>query len=90
MSKVGLTYWIANKLYLSVTNQCNANTLVHLRGPNFKLPQCIPLVVEPTPYDLVNAVDEAFDQNKIHVSVVIHSIRYYPIGSYSAQNFQCD
>ena len=64
---VGLSYWISGKLYISLTNQCNAIPLHLLRGPSFALPQCEPLNQEPSSEDIARVVDEAFDTNKIHV-----------------------
>ena len=74
---VGLSYWISGKLYLSLTNQCNAVPIHILRGPSFSLPQCPPLLHEPSPEDIAHAVDEAFEANKINVCYSITCLLRY-------------
>ena len=80
---VGLSYWISGKLYLSLTNQCNAVPIHILRGPSFSLPQCPPLLHEPSPEDIAHAVDEAFEANKINVcDSILCLLRYVVVGRY--------
>ena len=49
---VGLTYTLGRALHVSLTNRCNALTLVESRGPGFAISAAsgfAPLQTEPTP-----------------------------------------
>ncbi len=69
----GISYCLRNKLYLSLTNSCNSNTFLQLRGPSFQMPSSSQFRLleegfEPTAMDLFLAVDRAFDGGMIGVS----------------------
>ena len=73
MMMKGVSYYLKGRLYLGLTNQCNSNTFMSLRGPSFKMPiesNFYPLSpnFEPNGIDIFNIVNEAFDDNKISVS----------------------
>jgi hypothetical protein len=49
----GLTYWLGNNFYVSLTNRCNSVSLLAARGPGFEMPSesgfCeLPADYEPT------------------------------------------
>lgn len=69
----GISYFLNGRLYLALTNQCNSNTFLSLRGPSFKMPiesnfHPLNYNFEPNEIDIFNIVNEAFDNNKINVS----------------------
>lgn len=64
----GLSYFVRDKLYLSVTNQVNSVTSIQARGPGFEWGRKFEkLSAEPTAVDLYNAVTDAFENNLIKV-----------------------
>lgn len=68
--KAGLSYWLKNKLYISVTNQVNSSSPLAIRGPSFVMPiesgfQL--LTFDPTPEDIANEIESAFQQGRILV-----------------------
>lgn len=68
--KKGLSYWIGNKLYLALTNECNSVTKLAARGPNFPWAKTFePLShgYEPSAQEVFAAVDSAFKDGKIAV-----------------------
>ena len=69
----GLSYWIRNKLYISLTNECISLSPISLRGPSFIMPKDSlfqPLTREPTALEVVEVIDAAFDSGKINVSSI--------------------
>jgi len=67
----GLTYWLRNKMYVALTNECNSLSPLALRGPSFVMPpesKFQSLEREPTPVEIFAAVEKAFDDGKINVS----------------------
>ena len=69
----GISYWLRNKLYISLTNECNSLSPIALRGPSFIMPPSsgfVPLIEnkEPTPLEIAAVVDDAFENDKIFVS----------------------
>lgn len=72
MSKImkGLSYWVRNNMYIALTNECNSASPIALRGPSFKMSESsgfTPLITEPSPEDVFNEVNTAFENNKISV-----------------------
>jgi len=68
--RVGLSYWLKNKLYLTVTNNCNSLSSIVIRGPSFVMPKesgFQMLNFEPTSEDLVKEVEDAFQKGLIRV-----------------------
>ena len=64
---VGLTYALGRALYVSLTNRCNALTLVESRGPGFAISAAsgfAPLQTEPTPDHVFDAVAAAMSSNE--------------------------
>jgi hypothetical protein len=83
------SYYLRNKLYLSLTNECNSLNSVTLRGPSFQMPATsgfalIPKgldFVEPTAEQVADAVEAAFDEGKIEVgSMEADEITYAGFG----------
>ncbi len=68
-----ISYWLRNKLYLNVTNRnTTIASTMSLRGPSFFMPkesgfQLLPDGYEPSVEEMVNAVDQAFEEGKIEV-----------------------
>jgi TatD family-associated radical SAM protein len=70
MTLRGASYWLRNKLYLSLTNECNSLSPIALRGPSFKLPETSGFQLldnEPTANDIFDIVDSSFELGKISV-----------------------
>lgn len=68
----GVSYWLRNKLYLSVTNRTTCIATPLLRGPSFSLPpdsgfELLPNGYEPSSDDLVKVVEDAFSVGQIGV-----------------------
>ena len=64
----GLTYFINGKLYLSLTNRCNAANSITVRGPSFQWGKDfvqLPRGFEPSADMLSTAVHDAFKGNHI-------------------------
>ena len=83
------SYYLRNKLYLSLTNECNSLNSVTLRGPSFQMPATsgfalIPKgleFVEPTAEQVADAVEAAFEEGKIAVgSMEADEITYAGFG----------
>jgi hypothetical protein len=65
---IGLKYFIKGRLYLSLTNKCNSNTSIFVRGPSFRWGQeFTKLSSDPSADDIYNAVHEAFNTGEIKV-----------------------
>ncbi len=69
----GMTYWLRNKLYISLTNELNSTSAITLRGPGFKMPaeskfKMLDEGFEPDAASIFQVVDHAFDEGKIEVS----------------------
>lgn len=67
----GLSYWIRNKLYISLTNECISLSPISLRGPSFVMPNDSlfqPLFREPTAHEVVEEIDNAFNSGKINIT----------------------
>ena len=66
----GMTYWLNNKMYISVTNEISSTSLWSLRGNNFKIAGFVLLEngFVPTSNDILHAVDAAFDENLVGVT----------------------
>eukprot|EP00966_Prymnesium_polylepis_P109130 2525303-Prymnesium_polylepis.1 len=59
----GVGYWLGRNLYLGLTNECNARTLVELRGPGFCMPAAsgfapLPRGYEPAAAELLAFAEE--------------------------------
>ena len=69
----GVSYWLRNKLYLSLTNRTvSAATPLSLRGPSFVMPKesdfaPLPEGFEPTAASLVEVVEQSFAEGRINV-----------------------
>ena len=83
------SYYLRNKLYLSLTNESNSLNSVTLRGPSFQMPASsgfalIPKgleFVEPTAEQVADAVEVAFEEGKIAVgSMEADEITYAGFG----------
>ncbi|GBG27471.1 Hypothetical Protein FCC1311_036932 [Hondaea fermentalgiana] len=65
-ARPGLVYWLGSKLYLGVTNRCNAVPIIVQRGPSFSMPEDSGFAKlpedeeEPTAQDMFEAVDNAY------------------------------
>lgn len=67
----GLSYWIRNKLYISLTNECISLSPISLRGPSFIMPSDSlfkPLFREPTAHEVVEEIENAFNSGKINIT----------------------
>ena len=65
----GLTYFIKEKLYISVTNKCNSSPLITLRGPSFDWGKnfiLLPESDEPSSELIFEEVHRAFNDGKIN------------------------
>mmetsp|Transcript_10718 Transcript_10718/g.27072 ORF Transcript_10718/g.27072 Transcript_10718/m.27072 type:complete len:221 (+) Transcript_10718:228-890(+) len=67
----GLAYWLGTRLYVAVTNRCNATPLIVARGPSFALPadsgfaklESDEPADEPTPQEIFEVVDSAYESD---------------------------
>ena len=71
----GISYWLRNKLYLSLTNECSSISPIELRGPRFIMPEHSGFQLlsrEPEAEDILHVVNTAYDDfssvNRISVS----------------------
>lgn len=67
----GLSYWVRNKLYIALTNECVSLSPIALRGPSFIMPKDSlfqPLSWEPVPSEIMLEIDNAFNSNKISIT----------------------
>ena len=66
----GVTYILRSSIYISLTNRCNAISLIESRGPSFAMPvssgfNLLPANIEPTAQDVAAAVNAALDDERL-------------------------
>ena len=66
----GLTYIMRQTIYVSLTNRCNARTLIDSRGPSFKMPASsgfalLPPNQEPSAEEVAEAVNAALSDERL-------------------------
>ena len=62
-----VTYTIGRALYVALTNRCNSISLIESRGPSFspsKFMQPLPVGFEPSPAQVVEAVEQAMSSKR--------------------------
>ena len=66
----GITYILRSSIYVSLTNRCNACSLIESRGPGFAMPascgfEPLPPSLEPTPEQVADAVRLAMGDERL-------------------------
>ena len=82
----GLKYIIQKKVYISLTNECNSVSLLHLKGPKFFMPVSanftpLPHGYEPTSKEIFDVIDGSFERGEVKVdSMESDVVTYSGIG----------